>query len=147
MVKVKTSEQYRSTHQNLSSNNWMELDHQDQKSSTKRDDPVVQNELQKHVSPKQLKEVTKDEIELQSKNNDIKSDEYEDDFEDYYSEENNKTEKEYNSNKFAHTTEFSLGEIDYEKIREDLSDYSLLLLKNTATSEEVNRKGILEKKT
>ena len=145
ILKIECEDMLSSSHRNLGSNNWM--DNMDEKSSNQRRNPEVQHELEMHVSPKQLKEITKDEIEVDKKEQDKISEEYEDDFEEYNTEEDNKTEKELETQKLAYTTEFSLLDINYDKIRGDLSDYSLLLLKNTATSDGVNRKGILEKKT
>jgi len=73
-------------------------------------------------------------------------DNYAEDFEDYVSNEETKTEKQVEVYNFEQTTEFSLSKVNYVKIRNDLSDFSLLLLKNTATLEGVNKNGILVKK-
>ena len=72
-----------------------------------------------------------------------KEDTYDEDFEDVASSEENITQK---NTKFDLTTEFSIACLDYSKIRNDLSDYSLLLLKNTATTEGINKNGVLDKK-
>ena len=72
-----------------------------------------------------------------------KEDTYDEDFEDVASSEENITQK---NTKFDLTTEFSIACLDYSKIRNDLSDYSLLLLKNTATTEDINKNGVLDKK-
>ncbi|CAI2373854.1 unnamed protein product [Moneuplotes crassus] len=95
-------------------------------------------------------EISKEEIQQKEQSSEY----YEDDFEDYFSErdalqaeEEKKTEKAMSDKKLSKTTEFSLIDLNYGKMRDDLSDYSLLLLKSTATSEGVNKDGILEKKT
>jgi hypothetical protein len=138
VVKVDENEFYKTTQEKISSN-WFQND----SSSSKVKDENVQHEISETFSEKHLNHVTQAEANLEK----YKEEEYEDDFEDYNSKEENKTEKHNEIKKLDRTTQFSLLNLNYEKIRNDLSDYSLLLLKTTATSEGVNRKGILEKKT
>ena len=76
----------------------------------------------------------------------VKEDTYEEDFEELASNEENKTQKQNEKFNLGITTQFSINNLDYSKLRNDLSDYSLLLLKNTATTEGINKNGILEKK-
>ena len=75
-----------------------------------------------------------------------REDEYADDFEDYVSEGSD-YESKNETHKFGQVNEFSLAKLNYTKMREDLSDYSLLLLKNTSAAQEINKEGIVEKRT
>jgi len=137
IVKLESSHFYKTTQEKV--NNWA-ID--PRTSNTKVQDVDVQQELSEKLSEKHLQHVTLEEANLEKSENE---EDYEDDFEDYYSQK--ETENLNDTQKFGQTMQFSISDLNYDKIRDHLSDYSLLLLKTTATSEGVNRKGILEKKT
>lgn len=90
-----------------------------------------------HEMYPKLEDIEESKHEITQPNEDT----YEEDFEDYMSEKKGDTQK------FGQVTEFSLAKLNYTKIRDDLSDFSLLLLKNTNATQEMNKEGILEKRT